>query len=168
MAHSRIWEKEDDYCYYERGQLENMIYSWQPNYTDHTVEDCQHALGIYSQRYFLGNRFGRKAFRATDDECSISLLRLRPINGTDKFSQYSKGKLYVHYDFVKKLWDDSDHIDRMMKIDNQLISAKIKEFERIPSVRYMWPLSFILDSNTVAKILKDNSVETDQLKELEK
>ena len=46
MSHSRIWEKENEHCYFEDGQLRNMICSWEPNFTDLTVDDCKYAIGI--------------------------------------------------------------------------------------------------------------------------
>ena len=168
MAHSRIWEKENDHCYFENGQLREMICSWEPNYADLTVDDCKYAIGIYTNRYFIKNKFGRIAFRGMEEENYLSLLQLKAIDETGHFSSYSNGKLFVNYEFVKKLKDSIGVRFYLVNVDNMLIGKKLSSFEKIPNVRFQWPLSYTLDTSSVIKVLKDNTVDAEQLKELEK
>ncbi|MDP7465425.1 MAG: hypothetical protein QF795_03765 [Candidatus Marinimicrobia bacterium] len=168
MSHSRIWEKENEHCYFEDGQLRNMICSWEPNFTDLTVDDCKYAIGIYTNRYFIKNKFGIIAFRGSDEENYLSLLKLKTIDEAGHFSSYYNGKLLVHYEFVKKLKDSMGVRFYLVNVDNMLIGKKLSSFERIPKVRFQWPLSYTLDTTSVINTLKENSVSADQLKELEK
>ena len=47
----------------------------------------------------------------------------------------------------------------MFSIDNALIAAKIKELQGFARTKYMWPLSFSLETNTVKNILLLHGVE---------
>ena len=96
------------------------------------------------------------------------MLKLKAIDEAGHFSSYYNDKLFVHYEFVKKLKDSMGVRFYLVNVDNMLIGKKLSSFERIPKVRFQWPLSYTLDTSSVIKVLKDNTVDADQLKELEK
>ena len=61
--------------------------------------------------------------------------------------------MFILYNFDKKLWDDVNRKNLMFSIDNALIAGKIKELQGIARTKYMWPLSFSLETDTVKNIL---------------
>ena len=152
MAHSRIWEYENSHCYYDYGQLNNMILSWEPNYANFSVENFDYIFGIYTKKYFQPSRFGRYSYNGTKEENAISLMKPRTFDGTKKFVRFDNGRMFILYKFEKKLWTDVKMKPLMFSIDNALISSKINELKRLYRTKYMWPLSFSLESNTVKKI----------------
>ena len=157
MAHSRIWERENQSCYYEKGQLDNMILAWEPEYAGLSINDFDYALGIYTDRYFTPSYNGRLAYTGTQDESSISLLKVRDNITRDNFTYMNNGRLIVLYDFEKKLWDGENR-QLMNQIDNELINAKLQEFAQVPWTTYRWPLSFSIESEAVKEIFDNRGL----------
>ena len=159
MAHSRIWEIENSHCYYERGQLNNMILSWEPDIFDQNIQDFDHVLGIYTQNYFTKTRYGRLPFMMTPDETSISLMALKQNINNDNFAILHEDKLKIQYEFKAKLWkgDIKDlkmaNISKMLSIDNAFINSKITSFQQTPQVTWRWPLAYTLYTEKVEDIL---------------
>ena len=160
MAHSRIWERENQSCYYERGQLDNMILSWEPEYTELTINDFDYALGIYTEKYFTPSFYGRIAYTGTPDENSISLLKLKNDEPGSNFTLMNNGRLIVLYNFERKLWNGNNR-QLMHQIDNDIINEKLQEFAQVPLTTYRWPLSFSIDSELVNEILCNHDLTLD-------
>ena len=152
MAHTRIWESENNSCYYEFNQLNNMILSWEPEYGKLSKSDFDKALGIYTMKYFTPSRFGRNAYSGSIGENSISLLKLRSTDNSGNVTRFENGRINVFFDYEKKLWKNKNQRQLMFLLDNELIAAKVREIGRPIYTRYMWPLSFSLQSKTVDKI----------------
>ena len=130
-----------------------MILSWEPNYTNFSVDNFDYALGIYSLKYFQPSQYGRYSYQGTPGKNSISLLKPRVFEGTKNFTRFENNRMFIFYNFDKKLWDDVNRKNLMFSIDNALIAAKIKELQGFARTKYMWPLSFSLETNTVKNIL---------------
>ncbi len=167
MAHTRIWERENSSCYYEPTQLSGMIFAWEPNFVQLTTNEVKYALGIYNDKYFLPyGRFRRTAFSGTNEETSISLLKLDPIAEDIKFLSSDGYKVNVHFSFLNKLWNDGNY-NRMLMIDAALIKTKINEFSqqynRLPITKFRWPLAFTIDFNSCDKILNQFGIEISRL-----
>ena len=152
MAHTRIWESESTGCYYDYNQLNNMILSWEPGYERLSKSDFDKALGIYTMKYFIPSRFGRNAYSGSVGENSISLLKLRSPDNSGNATRFENGRINVFFDYDRKLWENKNQRQLMFLLDNELIAAKIRELGRPVRTRYMWPLSFSLQSKTVDKI----------------
>jgi hypothetical protein len=136
-----------------------MILAWEPGYTELSINDFDYALGIYSYRYFTPSYYGRLAFSGTQDESSISLLKLRKNVPGDNFSYINNGRLIVLYDFEKKIWDGENR-QLMNQIDNELINKKLQEFDQVPRTRYFWPLSFSIESDAAREVLGNHGLTT--------
>ena len=160
MAHTRIWEEENDFCYYEESQLQNLILAWEPEYSNFLIDDFDYALGIYTEKYFSPSYYGRLAYSRTPEENSISILKLRNYRTGNKFTFMDNERMTVFYDFERKLWNDSNLRQNMFNIDRQLIQNKISEFEQIPATRFI-PLSFSVKTNTVAEIFQSYGLTLD-------
>ena len=152
MAHSRIWERENQSCYYEKGQLDNMILAWEPGYTELSINDFDFALGIYTEKYFTPSFYGRVAYSHTIEENSISLLNLRSIEPDGYFSFINGERLTVHYEFNRKLWEGNNR-QLMHQVDMDIINAKMQEFDHTPRTTYNWPLSFTVNTENMRRIL---------------
>ena len=161
------------YCSYDPKQLMGMILNWEPNYLKFSTNDFNHALGVYTDKYFTGyGRYRRMSFRGTSEETSISLLKTRPIDNTNCFVNNAGYRFNVNYSFDKKLWNDGNAA-RMIQIDMALIQAKLIELRQIhgfiPNTLYRWPLSFSLRVETVQAVLNnyglnDSFVANNQIK----
>jgi len=166
FAHTRIWESDKIQCTFEITQLENMIYSWEPDYSNFLIDNFRFALGIYTDKYFSFNipPLYTPAYQNTNEEQIISLLKLRPYGGTSKFTNVlDRGTIQVFYNFMFKLWNDPSKV-LMSQIDNSLIQEKKLELKSIygdvPNTKFD-PLSFSLEENSVLKILENNNIVID-------
>ena len=78
FAHSLVWENTRNHCEFERSQLENMIYEWEPDYRDFRLDEFAYALGIYTYKYFTYRTFrtNEPVFLGSENEQIISYLKL--------------------------------------------------------------------------------------------
>jgi len=163
FAHSNIWEGIENSCHFELAQKKQIL-EWEPDYMNFKSEDFDRAIGIYTEKYFSGyfdsNRNFKIADSGTNNEKVISEIRIHsekslpfPFFDNDK-------RVCIPIEFQRKLWETPNK-NLMMKIDDNLIKAKIAEMNnkgiKVRNTQY-FPLSFSLDSKTVEHILENTKV----------
>jgi hypothetical protein len=163
IAHNRVWESPNERCYYETSQLNEMILNWQPDYLELKVTDINFALGIYAWQYFKPS-YGKIPSSGTEGEECISLIKPTGIQGADEFQRISGVEdnspfTSLSFNVIGKLWNGGDS-SMMAQIDLELIEAKKAELKNDsqPTISaYNYPLSFVLETQTVFSILSKYS-----------
>ncbi|MBT3252325.1 MAG: hypothetical protein HN729_08340 [Candidatus Marinimicrobia bacterium] len=160
MRHTNIWESERKSCTFEKNQLKDMILVWQKDFLQLKTSDINLALGIYGGMYFDNPFWGGAAFRGSINEQIISIIKPTALDNSDSF-QIVRGldddnpHTILHYDVIGKLWSGPDR-NQMFSIEDDLIEAKISELKNkgnSTDTAHQYPLSFLLDTNTVFSIL---------------
>lgn len=165
IYHTNVWEVDRVFCNYETTQLLNMILVWQEDYFKLKVSDINYALGIYAPEYFRQSKYGNIPYSGNANEEIISIINPTSNDETGSFQRITglekeEPHTTLSYKVIGKLWEEPNK-EKMHRIDNDLINAKINELIEngySPQTDFKYPLSFVLDENIVSTILSKYKV----------
>ena len=156
FSHPMIWERDEHQCKYYTDSLK-IIRIWEPQLLNFPIHEVPLALGIYTAQYFTHiDSLGRPAYQGTPGEDQISILELRPIEGTPSFGvtdedEEGQERTRIAFNFRHKKPPRSRA--HMVLIDEILVTMKYNEIGDAARRTQYSSLCFTLDLYSVIEII---------------